>query len=187
MQTATIWLELDSTLKNNVRKSGVTPAQAAILWQMFGKEITGQTDRTNPFHHIVIEGEQGTSDAEEYSRLAHIYGGGKDSVLKAVFPGNNPKLPQTFKEIGLSETEQPEPKSGKKHTIEPLASLPKGDLTDEERLQAASATHPLQETVVSQKAKIEDQQKQIDELRAMVEKLAKPAETEPPKSEEHHE
>lgn len=190
MQTATIWLELDSTLKNNVRKSGVTPAQASILWDMFGKTIEGEVNKTNPFQHIVIdEGEKDIANSEEYARLSHIYGSGKESPFKRVFPGSNPALPKTFKEIGLSDTEQPEPKSGKKHTIDPLASLKKGDLTDDEKLEAVSASHPLAEMHAVQKAKVEEQAAQIKALTEKVDALVKlipPAPVEPAREETAH-
>lgn len=158
MQTANVWIELDPTLRNNTPKFGITPPEASILWSMFGNEIDAESGRSNPFVHVDFRKDVDTSDAAEYMRLTHLYGKKK---VKEVFPGGNPKLPQTFKDIGLDETEDAAPKSGKKHEIAPLLELPVGDLTDEEKLEMVSAHHPMDATLAAHKADLNDVKTQL--------------------------
>lgn len=151
MQIATIWLRLDETLRSNVRKTGITPGQALILRKMFGKKLPGQAKPTIPFDHLEITAESSITNSDEYARLTHIYG---EKTVSSVFPGDNVTLPQTFKQVGLEETEQSEPMTGKKHDIETLSSVPRG-------LSEGEATDSLELLVQQQK-------KQIEELTALV-------------------
>lgn len=87
MQTASCFLLIDS-LKNNVPKVGVTPAEAILLTREFQPRV-----QDIPFTAWSDPGTVARSSSEEFSRLANIYGPGKVSKC---FPGDLPTFPETF-------------------------------------------------------------------------------------------
>jgi hypothetical protein len=164
MELATVWIEVDA-LKNNVKKENVTPAQAIVLRKMYGKFVQGSTKPTNPFQHIKITGEDKRTGEAEFQRLAGIYGMGTEkepSILVRCFPGENPRLPETFKDAGIEETEISEPAKGVPHKIEPLTEIARG-LTEDEAKEDPQAGQLL--------AVIAAQQSQVDSLLAAISKL----------------
>lgn len=161
METATIWIETDSTLKSNVRREGVTPAEASILRKMFGKKIKGEPKPTNPFTHLdITDKADKRKDVDEYQRLVMRYG---DKVISDAFPGENPKFPQTFADVGLEESKEAEPDSGKKQIIIPIEKLERG-LEDGEK----DAAFKQQEAMM---AMIKQQGEQIAMLTQIVGRL----------------
>lgn len=124
MQVANVWLQLNE-LGSNVQLKRITPAEALIVRKLHGVKVEGQTKPTNPLSHIDILKEDVKRDNEaEYSRLAKKFG---NKVVETAFPGENPKLPQTFAEAGFENTDEAAPKEGKAMEVASLATLPKGD------------------------------------------------------------
>lgn len=149
MQLATIWLEMDE-LKNNLRLTNITPAQAQVLRRQFGKKVPGQAKPTNPITHLKITGQNKRTASNEYSRLVLRYG---EKLVTDMFPGENPNCPLTFKDAGFKETEQPEPEYGTKHEILPLAKLPVGDSgedIEQENISEAEKITPVEEEEVKE-------------------------------------
>ena len=147
MQIANCWVQINE-LGSNARKERVTPAECQVLRKLFGVKVVGQTKPTNPITHLHIVGEDKRSVTDEFSRLTQRYG---EKLIGEMFPGENPGCPDTFKAAGFEETEEKQPKEGKKHVIEPLASLKKGD--DGADMEAESAQ------VTALKKQIEDLKK----------------------------
>lgn len=100
MQTAVILV----LLKGNVQHS--VPVYATAPESLIIKNLHGEGSISS----VSISGQVKRSSAEEAARLRAEYG--PDEFAKA-FPGANPKLPETFAEIGLV-VEEPETKPAKK-------------------------------------------------------------------------
>lgn len=107
MEIGECWLVL-SKEGNNVKKSGVTPAEAQLLRELHGKNCGG-----NPITQLKVQGEaqvrgrstdgvvvRARTAKEEYSRLMSVY---QQKTVKALFPGLNPQMPETFVEAGFEE------------------------------------------------------------------------------------
>jgi len=107
VQIANIWLKLDAT-GSNIQLSEVTPAEAAILNADHEANAKGVA-----VHDVVVTGTVERTGEAEINRLRDKYANAKNKkgeVLATVlYPGKNPVLPQTFKEVGLEWTEAPKP------------------------------------------------------------------------------
>lgn len=93
MQTATGMVRIGGSLLHTVRKHGLTPAEIVVLRAVHGNDAVTQlrAERT-PLKM--------KRNDEELERLELRYGG--KVVREVCFPGHSPKLPKTFKEIGLN-------------------------------------------------------------------------------------
>lgn len=96
---------------DTIMKHGVTPAEAALLVLMKRPVI-----QENPIKEPKATGEIERTDAEEFDRLARLYG--RKRVEKA-FPGVNPTLPATFAAVNVKvaaaeapETDTKAPEAG---------------------------------------------------------------------------
>jgi hypothetical protein len=150
MEIANVWLEI-SDLRSNVLKRNVTPAEVSILKSIFSTKIPGTNETTNPFQHVSINpSEVVRSNQDEINRLCKIYGTDR---FEECFPGSNPKLPITFAEIDIKNTETLEPTSGKLHEIPPLSTLASGDDGSDIELPSAAEA--------ALKAKVVELEKQL--------------------------
>ena len=111
------------------------------------------------------------SKDDEFTRLVKKYG---DKLISAVFPGENPNIPLTFKEAGVEATEESAPKAGKPTEVIELAKLDEKETTDEQ-----SAKEVAERLKATNALAVKDEQ--INKLMVLVEKLtaqptAKPVE-----------
>jgi hypothetical protein len=104
MELARISITLSGDLGNVVYKNGITVPEASVLRAMHGKGSVSV---------VYIESMDKRNHGIELSRLITNYP--KDVVTK-LWPGENPRLPVRFSDIGLSEPEL---------TVRPLASTEK--------------------------------------------------------------
>ncbi len=104
MELARVSITLSGDLGNVVYKNGITVPEASVLRAMHGKGSVSI---------VYIESMDKRSHGAELSRIIAKYP--KDIVTK-LWPGENPKLPVRFSEIGMTE---PEPE------VRPLASIEK--------------------------------------------------------------
>lgn len=98
MQTATALVRHKGSLTSIVKKRGLTPAEVVILQRIHAPDAVVD---------VVLEPTDHDRDAaEEFDRLHTVYGSSKGGaeVITAAFPGSNPRLPLTFKEIGIDAT-----------------------------------------------------------------------------------
>jgi len=91
MQKANLTLKLN--VFNSVPMFDVTPPEAILL-----RRIHEKPDNNDVIQDVVYAGESSASAAEEANRLRTIYA--KGAFVKA-FPGEAPKLPETFEEAGF--------------------------------------------------------------------------------------
>jgi hypothetical protein len=104
MELARVSITLSGDLGNVVYKNGITVPEASILRAMHGKGSVSI---------VYVESMDKRSHDGEYSRLVAKYP--KDIITK-LWPGENPRLPVRFSEIGLVEPEL---------EVRPLASTEK--------------------------------------------------------------
>ncbi len=99
MQIANIWLKIDSG-GSNIQLAEVTPAEAAVLNADHEANAKGVA-----VHDIVVIRDEERSGEAEINRLKEKYANAKnkkgDQWATILYPGKNPVLPQTFKEVGL--------------------------------------------------------------------------------------
>lgn len=98
MEIATCEVRLLGDLANSVPKSGVTPAEAAVLKAIHGEDAVVR---------VAITGNDRRSHQEEYNRLVEIYGNTVttegDKVFFKIFPQTfDPRLPVEFKQVGIT-------------------------------------------------------------------------------------
>lgn len=101
MELATCEVRLNGDLLNTVIKDNVTPAELLILRSIHGAESVVR---------IVVKGMNRRQFATELDRLRKTYDRPTENVLlvASVFPGNAAALPSTFKEIGVTDSEEAE-------------------------------------------------------------------------------
>lgn len=128
MQTANAWVEIND-LHDNVQIKNITPAEALVTRKLFGVKIAGQAKPMNPITHLDINSKEVTRTKEqEYARLVKKYG---DKKISEIFPGENPNIPDTFKEVNL-DIKGKEPEKGDETQVTELAKLSPEETTDEE-------------------------------------------------------
>ena len=91
MQKAKLILKLN--VFNTVPLVDVTPPEAVLL-----RRIHEKPGNEDALQNIVVTGDVSVRSADEAQRLRSRYP--KDAFTKA-FPGDMPKLPTTFEEVGL--------------------------------------------------------------------------------------
>lgn len=129
MRTINALIVLDKDHSHPV--TGITPAEALILRALHNPDVPTQPEDPNdpylPFPVLKdpVAGEDvERTDRQELARLKYKYNvfskkTPNKHVVEDVFPGANPKLPESFKEIGLrvavpdDADEKPAPKSKK--------------------------------------------------------------------------
>ena len=98
MQLAKAWLVIDKR-GSNVPIKGMTPAELQLICSTW-TDFIGR----HPVHDLVIIGNSKRDDALEFQRLKEKHGGSikdrKTPKVAMLYPGANPKLPQTFEELG---------------------------------------------------------------------------------------
>lgn len=109
MELARVSITLSGDLGNVVYKNGITVPEASILRAMHGKGSVSI---------VYIESMDKRSHDGEYSRLVAKY---PKEVITKLWPGENPRLPVRFSEIGLAEPEL---------EVRPLASTQKDKETE---------------------------------------------------------
>ena len=100
MEIANCEVRLLGDLANSVPKSGVTPAEAAVLQAIHGADSVVRVE---------ITGNDRRSHQEEFNRLAGIYGETPNTegekVFFKLFPQSfDPRLPVEFKQVGITVT-----------------------------------------------------------------------------------
>jgi hypothetical protein len=100
MEIANCEVRLLGDLANSVPKTGVTPAEAAILQAIHGAESVVRVE---------ITGNDRRSHQQEYARLAEIYGNSPNTdgekIFYKIFPQTfDPRLPSEFKQVGITVT-----------------------------------------------------------------------------------
>ncbi len=102
MQIASCWLKIDST-GSNIQLSEVTPAEAAVLNADHEANAKGVA-----VHDVVWTRDEERSGEVEINRLREKYANASNKKGEkwptVLYPGKNPVLPQTFKEVGLEIT-----------------------------------------------------------------------------------
>ncbi len=102
MQIANVWLKIDGS-GSNIQLSDVTPAEAAVLNADHEANAKGVA-----VHDVVVTREEERTGEAEINRLREKYANAKnkkgDQWATILYPGKNPVLPQTFKEVGLEST-----------------------------------------------------------------------------------
>jgi hypothetical protein len=106
MQECTITLRLGGSLLHTVEKDRVTPAEIQVLRYLHGPDAVV---------NIVPTKMTKRGHVDEFTRLTELYGrangadviGGTNDAQKnlvaSLFPGANPTLPITLKDIGLGK------------------------------------------------------------------------------------
>lgn len=161
MERANVWVEIND-LHDTVHIKNVTPAQAVILRSQFGVTVEGQPMPISPIVHLHKQEPVHRTASEEYARLRRIF---PPKIVQDAFPGQNPNIPMTFAEIGLSETEEKAPKAGKEHDRVPLEKMAIEEVIDAESAMEVAKRKALE-------AQLSAQDKELAELRTMVAKLA---------------
>lgn len=100
MEIANCEVRLLGDLANSVPKTGVTPAEAAVLQAIHGADSVVRVE---------ITGNDRRPHQQEYARLAEIYGNTSntegDKVFFKIFPQTfDPRLPVEFKQVGIAVT-----------------------------------------------------------------------------------
>ncbi len=91
METARVSICLSNDLNNVVYKDSVTPVEATVLRSLHGKGSVSI---------VYIENMDKRSHALEMERMRKIY---PKSTIDKLYPGESPKIPVRFSEIGMSE------------------------------------------------------------------------------------
>lgn len=163
MELANVWIKVND-VGSQVQKKRISPAEAIVLRYQFGVRVEGQAKPMSPFDHLHITESVDRSENDDFQRLHGAYG---KVLMDKVFPGENPKIPLTFKEAGFEQTDEKEPKPGKHfHQYIDLAKLPKAETTDEESVKEL-------EVKKSQQSQIDTLVKQNQELQSVVGELLK--------------
>lgn len=102
METARVSITLSGDLGNVVYKNEVSVPEASVLRAMHGRSSVSI---------VYIESMDKRSHSAELARLRAKY---PVSVIEKLWPGESPKLPVRFSEIGLEEPEL---------QVKPLASI----------------------------------------------------------------
>ena len=99
MELATCEVRLNGDLQNTVIKDNITPAELLILRAIHGAESVVR---------IIIKAMNRRQYSTEVERLSKIYDRPAEEtyIVQKVFPGNAAALPGTFKEIGVSDSEE---------------------------------------------------------------------------------
>lgn len=94
MQLAKVYVRLGGDTRQVVPKEGVTPAEVVVLKHIHGgQQAIGK---------VLLTGETAVDDARELRRLRQNYTSPNcQKFLGEAFPGLDPKLPQTFSDIGV--------------------------------------------------------------------------------------
>ncbi|AUQ95951.1 hypothetical protein PhaeoP66_03209 [Phaeobacter inhibens] len=99
MEKANIWLALNEDMANMVPKSGVTPAEVALLTAIHGENSVRDID--------ILDEDADIAGRQLLQNLSFRYGGAVDSdntpIIRKVFPTSTSPVPQTFGELGLSD------------------------------------------------------------------------------------
>ena len=171
MQTAHAWVKINE-LGDNAQIKHITPAEALVIRRQFGIKLQGQSKPTNPITHLDEQKGVDRDTAAEYNRLVKKYG---EKLITTVFPGDAPNIPSTFSAAGFEVAEEGEevgekpkaggPEAGKGTEVVPLTKLSKDETIDEESAKEVAAQ-------LRQTATIDEQNKKIAELTALVNKLA---------------
>lgn len=107
MQIGNVWLKLDA-FGTNVPLNDVSPAEVAILNE--NHEANAKTNQA--CHDLTNVHEEKRENEAEIVRLREKYVNAKnkkgESLAVTLYPGKNPTLPQTFKEVGLVVGAAPE-------------------------------------------------------------------------------
>lgn len=100
MQVGNIWLKIDA-FGSNIQLEDVTPAEVAILNE--NHETNAKTKTC--CHDLTNVRDEKRDNESEINRLRDKYANAKnrkgESLAVTLYPGKNPTLPQTFKEVGL--------------------------------------------------------------------------------------
>jgi len=161
MQTAHAWVDIND-LHDNIQLKHITPAEALVIRKQFGVKVPGQAKPTSPITHLeILVKDIDRSKDSEFTRLVKKYG---DKLISAVFPGENPNIPLTFKEAGVEATEESAPKAGKSTEVVELAKLAKSEVSDEESVKEIAAREAGVKVLLAK-------DEQINRLTALVEKL----------------
>lgn len=118
MQVGNIWLKLDSS-GSNIQLENVTPAEVAILNE--NHEVNSKTK--DSCHDLTNVRDEKRDNEVEINRLRAKYANAKDKkgngLAETLYPGKNPTLPQTFKEVGLMPLGAPKVEEPKKPEATP--------------------------------------------------------------------
>lgn len=166
MELASVWLQIND-LGSDIHLKRVSPAEALIQRAQFGVIVEGQSVPDSPFKHIDINEKVSRTKNEDYQRLVAKFG---KKVVEKSFPGENPNIPLTFKDAGVTAiNEEPQPKMGKPfHIYTPLDKLPKEETIDEESVRERAA---MVAASTAQQGQIDILVKQNAELTATVNAL----------------
>jgi len=107
MQIATAHVRHKGSLNSVVRKRNLTPAEVVVLQRIHSPDAVVDV--------VLQSGQSDNDNTTEIDRLRATYGTTKDGAktLEELFPGHAPKLPTSFKEIGI-DAAPPVKASGRK-------------------------------------------------------------------------
>ena len=94
MENARISIALSNDLNNVVYKDNVTPVEATILRTLHGK---------GSVNVVYIESMDKRSHNFEMERMRKQY---PKSTIEKLYPGESPKIPVRFSEIGMTEPQE---------------------------------------------------------------------------------
>lgn len=123
-------VRLNGEMKNEVRKTGVTAAEIAVLTAIHEGADAG----VGAVHGVTPAGSANRDDEQERARLANIYAQGlanNKMTLDMVLGFRTVPLPQTINGVDSA----PPPKTGRRAKVEPL----KAEVTESE----APADEPI--------------------------------------------
>lgn len=120
MQLAECVVRIAGDIQNTVKKYKVTPAEMLVLRRLHGDDAVVETK---------ITGSKKISNKEELDRIKEIYvdrfgssNPDRPNVVKELFPGASPNLPQEFSEImpaeHIKEMDQPAETAKKPSTLQ---------------------------------------------------------------------
>ncbi len=103
MQLANAWLKIDGS-GSNIQVFDITPTEAALLNADHEANAKGVA-----VHDVVVTGAVERTGEQEVNRLKERYANARNKKgeqwVTVLYPGKNPTVPQTFKEVGLEATE----------------------------------------------------------------------------------
>lgn len=94
MENARVSISLSNDLNNVVYKDNVTPVEATVLRAMHGK---------GSVNIVYIESMDKRSHVQEFERVRNNY---PKAQIDKLYPGESPKIPVRFSEIGMSEPQE---------------------------------------------------------------------------------
>ena len=94
MENARVSIALSNDLNNVVYKDNVTPVEATILRSLHGK---------GSVNIVYIEGMDKRSHNLEMEKMRKNY---PKATIDKLYPGESPKIPVRFSEIGMSEPQE---------------------------------------------------------------------------------